>query len=69
MKLAQTADHVAASLYVKPINPWVSQSELIRDACDIATGGELSPSMLDRLCDMVQRRLKEFSAYARRRGP
>jgi hypothetical protein len=56
MKLAHTANTVAADLYRRPI-PDTPFDWLIRDACDGATGGELSCAMLDRLTDMVRLRL------------
>lgn len=58
MKLSHIADRVAADVYTRPINPNTSTSAVVRDACDIATGSDLSTSMLDRLCDMVERRLR-----------
>jgi hypothetical protein len=59
MKLAHIADKVAADLYRQPINGWVSQLAMIRNTCDRATCRNLSISMLDRLSDMVERRLKK----------
>lgn len=59
MKLAAIADRVARDIYTRPIIYTVPQSTQIRDACDIATGGELPPSTLDRLCDMVHARLHD----------
>jgi hypothetical protein len=56
MKLAHTADIVARDLYQRPI-PDTPFDWLIRDACDGATGGELSCALLDRLTDMVRLRL------------
>ena len=49
--------------------------EIIRDACDIATGGEFPPGELDKLATMVRRRLcspadltdEEF-AFARKKA-
>ncbi len=58
MKLAHIADKVAMDVYTRPINPNVPQAEIVRDACDLATGSDLSTSMLDRLCDMVKHRLQ-----------
>ncbi len=57
MKLAHIADQVAADIYTRPIHPTRSQASVILDACDTATGGALSPKALDRLVDMVERRL------------
>lgn len=50
MKLAATANRVAQYVYNKPISCWIPQDSVIRDACDTATGGDLSTAMLDRLC-------------------
>jgi hypothetical protein len=60
MKLAHIADKVAADVYRRPISNVISQREIVRYACDLATDQELSVSMLDRLCDMVQRRLRNM---------
>jgi hypothetical protein len=58
MKLAHIADKVAADIYTRPMLQFaVCRDAVIRDAADFATGGDLSTSMLDRLCDMVARRL------------
>jgi hypothetical protein len=57
MKLAQTADNVARDLYQRPIPETTPFDWLIRDACDLATYGELRPAALDRLTDMVRLRL------------
>jgi len=57
MKLAHIADRVAKDVYTRPINPDISTSAVVRDAADMATGGDLSTSMLDRLCDMIEARL------------
>lgn len=57
MRLAHIADRVATDIYTRPINHDVPISAVIRDVCDHATYGDLSASMLDRLADMVERRL------------
>ncbi len=57
MKLAHIADDIAADIYTRPIHPTRSQASVILDACDTATGGGLRASTLDRLVDMVERRL------------
>jgi hypothetical protein len=57
MKLAHTADIVARDLYRRPIPTSHHFSNAIWDACDGATGGELTCAMLDRLTDMVKLRL------------
>jgi len=57
VKLGPTADRVAADLYTRPINHNLWQETVIRDACDQATGSDLSASVLDRLAYMVMRRL------------
>lgn len=50
MKLARTADKVASEM--RGCN-W----DDVRDACDTRTGGDLPPSLLDRLTDMAVRRI------------
>lgn len=57
MKLAAIADKVARDIYTRPIHPDIPGDTVIRSACDLATGGDLSYSMLNRLCDMVHARL------------
>ena len=57
MKLAAIADRVARDIYTRPINHHLHTDFVIRDACDLATWGELPPRTLDRLCDMVRNRL------------
>jgi hypothetical protein len=37
--------------------PFDADRDLVRDACDIATFGDFPPGELDKLTDMVQRRL------------
>lgn len=64
MKLAHIADRVAAEFHRGvPCNPYLGGYDAIRDACDGATGGELSTSMLDRLADMVARRLDKRTPF------
>lgn len=60
MKLATEADRIAASAVAavkrgEPVPPW----ETLRDCCDLATYGDLPPSLLDRLADMVERRVRK----------
>jgi len=64
MKLAAIADAVARDIYTRPINPWRGTYEAIRDACDIATGSDLAPRLLDRLTDMVEARVQNPTRYA-----
>jgi hypothetical protein len=59
MKLAHIADRVAMDIYTRPISTIYSTPHVVRDACVTATGGDLSTSMLDRLVDMVERRLRD----------
>jgi hypothetical protein len=59
MKLAHIADKVAMDIYIRPINPNVSTTSVVRGACDAATAYVLPQSALDRLCDMVERRLRD----------
>ncbi len=63
MKLAHIADTVAKDVYTRPINPDISTSAVVRDAADMATGGDLSTSMLDKLCDMIEARLRDPYKY------
>jgi hypothetical protein len=46
-------------IYIRPINPNVSTASVVRGACDAATAYVLPQSALDRLCDMVERRLRD----------
>lgn len=57
MKLTHIADKVAADIYRQPIDPDKRTADAVRDACGGYTAGDLSMSMLDKLCDMVERRL------------
>ena len=54
---AAIADHIAGQL-----RRWRPSSEItpdeIREACDMMTDGEFPPRALDRLADMVERRLQ-----------
>lgn len=59
MKLAPEADKIAASIIAavkrgKPKPSW----DAIRDCCDLALLSALAPSRLDRLTDMVERRVR-----------
>jgi hypothetical protein len=63
VKLAHIATTVAADIYTRPIDPDRRTAAVVRDACDLATTGDLSTSMLDRLCDMVELRLRNPSRY------
>lgn len=58
MKLSPIADRIAADVYTRPINPWVRTSAIVQDAVDRATGLELSLSVRNRLCEMVELRLR-----------
>jgi hypothetical protein len=57
MRLAHIADRIATDIYTRPIDHEVRLSAVIRDACDQATYSDLPCSTLDRLADMVERRL------------
>jgi hypothetical protein len=60
MKLAHIADRIAADIFEPAMltaPPNSLDRDLTRDACNHATGGELSPRLLDRLADMVEWRL------------
>jgi len=71
MRLAHIADRVARDLYTRPIDPWRPGASVmrhacydaLRDACDLATGSDLSTSLLDRLADMVEARLRHPERY------
>lgn len=56
MKLARTADQIAELAFDRGHRSPVDTTE-VRDWCDTTTGGELPPSMLDRLQGMVMIRL------------
>lgn len=61
MKLASKADFIAASINTErtfnpSINPLLQWVE-IRTICDTHTGGDLCCSLLDRLADMVERKV------------
>ncbi len=59
MKLAPTADKIAAKIIPAVLERRLSPTwEALRDNCDIATGSDLPPSLLDRLTDMVERRVR-----------
>lgn len=60
MKLARKADTIAGTAFARghraPLDP-----DLVRSWCDAATASDLSPSALDRLEDMVLRRLRKLT--------
>ena len=59
MKLAAIADQIVAGIkYPDELKSnGVLDWDRVRDACDIATGSNLCTSYLNKLADMVQRRL------------
>ena len=61
MKLASTADFIAASINTtRTFNSDINQPltwDDIRAICDNHTGSDLACSLLDRLTDMVERRV------------
>jgi hypothetical protein len=57
MKLADDADRVATRIYHQPLHPWRYEEGAIRDAADLATYSALTTLQLDRLCDMIHKRL------------
>jgi hypothetical protein len=59
MRLTHEADRIAKDVvaYVRrgePVPTW----RQLRDDCDLSTYSDLAPSILDRLTDMVERRVK-----------
>lgn len=66
-KLTPIADQVAADLFAREPDPNHVRFAVLRDACDIATGGDLPTNTLDRLTDMVEARLtsERFSRWRR----
>lgn len=55
MKLARKADRIAAKIAARTD---AIEQATVRDECDVATGSELSASLLDRLAAMVVARLR-----------
>lgn len=58
MKMAHLATRIARGLGDYDWSP-----DAVRDACDEATGSELAPRALDRLTEMVERRLSRPDFY------
>jgi hypothetical protein len=61
--LTPTANRIAKLFLTPPISVTAPTPEDIREAADQASGGELLPSTLDRLCGMVERRLMNPARY------
>lgn len=61
-RLKPIADRVADDLYHRADIEEIDQS-VIRDACDLASGGELETFALDMLCRMVESRLENPKHY------